>query len=175
MPSSAARAQLSQEPQARLRAARLRVTPARLAVLEALAADDHLDAEHVAQAVRAKLGAVATQTVYDALATLSSRGLIGQIEPAGHNRLFEARTADNHHHVICRVCRRIEDVDCAVGHTPCLTASDNHGFLIDQAEVTYWGLCPDCRTTDQTTTQPTDQTATRTTQTTDIRKKEPPS
>ncbi|MDR2566630.1 MAG: transcriptional repressor [Bifidobacteriaceae bacterium] len=135
-----------QDHQARLKAVGLRVTAARLAVLEALAADGHLGADQVAKAVRGKLGAVATQTVYDALATLTEHGLIHQIEPAGHSRLFEGRTADNHHHVICRRCHRIEDVDCAVGYTPCLEASDSHGFSIDQAEVIYWGVCPQCQT-----------------------------
>jgi Fur family ferric uptake transcriptional regulator len=131
--------------QGRLRAAGLRVTAPRLAVLDALGTGRHLDADQVARAARRKLGAVATQTIYDALATLTRRGLARQLEPAGANRLFEARTGDNHHHVICRACRRIEDVDCAVGRRPCLTASDNHGFAIDEAEVVYWGLCPDCQ------------------------------
>jgi Fur family ferric uptake transcriptional regulator len=150
-----------QEQQDRLRAAGLRVTAARLAVLEALAQDGHLDVDQVAGIVREKLGAVATQTVYDALATLTRRGLIHQLEPAGHNRLFESRTADNHHHVICRNCQRIEDVDCAVGYAPCLQASDSHGFAIDQAEVIYWGLCPDCRGSAQAAVPP-DSRATQT-------------
>ncbi|MDR1443026.1 MAG: transcriptional repressor [Bifidobacteriaceae bacterium] len=138
------------DPRQALRQAGLRVTAPRLAVLEALAADGHLDADQAAAAVRHKLGTVSTQTVYDALAVLAEHGLARRIEPAGHPRLFEARTGDNHHHLICRSCQRIEDVDCAVGHRPCLTAQNDHGFEIDEAEVIYWGLCPDCRVTSQT-------------------------
>jgi Fur family ferric uptake transcriptional regulator len=136
---------------ARLKAVGLRVTAPRLAVLEALAASGHSTADRVADQVRNKLGTVSTQTIYGALATLTERGLARQIEPAGHNRLFEARTADNHHHLICRGCHRIEDVDCAVGLAPCLEAKNDQGFVIDEAEVIYWGLCPACQAAERAT------------------------
>jgi Fur family ferric uptake transcriptional regulator len=129
----------------RLKAVGLRVTAPRLAVLEALAANGHSTADQVAAEVRGKLGTVSTQTIYHTLATLTELGLARQIEPAGHSRLFEVRTGDNHHHLICRGCERIEDVDCAVGFTPCLTAKEDHGFDIDEAEVIYWGVCPACQ------------------------------
>jgi Fur family ferric uptake transcriptional regulator len=135
---------LTVDPTAALRDAGLRVTGPRIAVLAALAAHPHADAETLADAARAELGAVSTQAVYDVLRALTGAGLARRIEPAGSPARFELRVGDNHHHVVCRVCGDIADVDCAVGERPCLTASEAHGFVIDEAEVTYWGLCPDC-------------------------------
>jgi Fur family transcriptional regulator, stress-responsive regulator len=117
-----------------------------MAVLEAVWAHPHADADTLARAARAGLGKVSTQAVYDVLAALSTAGLIRRIEPAGSPARYEARTGDNHHHIVCRQCGEIADVDCAVGETPCLTAQDSHGFVIDEAEVTYWGTCPACTT-----------------------------
>lgn len=127
-----------------LREARLRVTGTRLAVLSAVHAHPHADTETIAVAARRRLGAVSHQAVYDVLRVLTGAGLVRRIEPAGSVARYESRVADNHHHVVCRGCGEIADVDCAVGDTPCLTASDDHGFAIDEAEVVYWGRCPDC-------------------------------
>ncbi|MEO6020458.1 MAG: Fur family transcriptional regulator [Knoellia sp.] len=132
------------QPAALLRTASLRVTRPRMAVLEAVWAHPHADADTVARAARAELGTVSTQAVYDVLAALSRAGLIRRIEPAGSPARYEGRTGDNHHHIVCRQCGEIADVDCAVGEAPCLNATDSHGFVIDEAEVTYWGLCPTC-------------------------------
>lgn len=128
-----------------LREAGLRVTSPRLAVLAVVAGRPHIAAEDVATLVRERLGAVSTQTVYDALRVCTDVGLMRRIEPAGSPALYERRTGDNHHHLVCRTCGRIEDVECAVGHAPCLTADRDHGFEIDEAEVNYWGTCPECR------------------------------
>ena len=106
----------------------------------------HADADDIATAVRRRLGKASTQGVYDALRVLTEQGLVRRIEPAGSPARFEARTGDNHHHVVCRSCGTVGDVDCAVDETPCLQASQTHGFTIDEAEVTYWGLCPTCQT-----------------------------
>jgi Fur family transcriptional regulator, stress-responsive regulator len=133
-----------------LRAVGLRVTQPRVAVLGALASHPHADAETVAGATRAALGTVSTQAVYDVLRALTEAGLARRIEPAGSPARFELRVGDNHHHVVCRRCGAIADVDCAVDERPCLTASDTHGFVIDEAEVTYWGLCPSCASDDDT-------------------------
>jgi Fur family ferric uptake transcriptional regulator len=127
-----------------LRGADLRVTRPRLAVLAAVREHPHADTDSIIGAVRDELPGVSHQAVYDVLRALSAAGLVRRIQPAGSVARYEARVGDNHHHVVCRVCGTIADVDCAVGHTPCLTASDNHGFAIDEAEVTYWGLCPEC-------------------------------
>lgn len=129
----------------RLRAAGLRVTKPRIAVLEVLAGGGHLGAETIVEAVRDRIGSVSIQAVYDVLAVLTSSGLARRIEPAGSPALFEARAGDNHHHVVCRSCGATADVDCAVGLSPCLDASDTHGFVLDEAEVTFWGICPDCQ------------------------------
>src|SRR5690348_17844394 len=132
-----------------LRSRGLRVTRPRLAVLEILAANrGHLDVEEIAELVRARLDSVSTQAVYDVLSALSRAGLARRIEPAGSPARFEGRVGDNHHHIVCRSCRVVADVDCAVGEAPCLTPSDDHGFSIGEAEVVYWGLCPDCSTAD---------------------------
>jgi Fe2+ or Zn2+ uptake regulation protein len=129
-----------------LRGAGLRVTAARVALLETVRGGDHLGIEAIATGVRARVGHVSLQAVYEALHALTAVGLIRRIEPAGGQPRFEGRVGDNHHHVVCRVCGVVADVDCAVGEAPCLTASDDRGFAIDEAEVVYWGMCPDCST-----------------------------
>ncbi len=130
--------------QHQLRTAALRVTRPRLAVLEAVHTHPHADTESLIAAVRRALPDVSHQAVYDSLHALTDARLVRSINPAGSLARYETRTDDNHHHVVCRSCGQIEDVDCAVGHVPCLTASDSHGFVIDEAEVIYWGICPDC-------------------------------
>ena len=132
---------------AALRSAGLRVTRPRLATYDAVAAAPHSTADEVATVVRDRLGSVSTQGVYDALRVLSEQGLLRRIEPAGSAARYETRTGDNHHHVVCRACGTTGDVDCATGQIPCLTASQTRGFAIDEAEVTYWGLCPSCQKT----------------------------
>ncbi|MGO2539606.1 MAG: Fur family transcriptional regulator [Specibacter sp.] len=127
-----------------LRAVSLRVTRPRVAVLGAVSAAPHADADTIIGAVRTKLGSVSKQAVYDVLAALVEAGLVRRIEPSGSPARFETRVGDNHHHVVCRNCGNIADVDCAVGEAPCLHASNSHGFAIDEAEVIYWGTCPDC-------------------------------
>jgi Fur family ferric uptake transcriptional regulator len=127
-----------------LRRAGLRVTAARVALLETVRHGDHLGVEAIASGVRARIGHVSLQAVYEALHALTAAGLVGRIEPAGGPARFEGRVGDNHHHVACRSCGVVADVDCAVGEAPCLTAADDHGFSIDEAQVIYWGLCPDC-------------------------------
>jgi Fe2+ or Zn2+ uptake regulation protein len=132
---------------ATLHGAGKRVTAPRLAVYAAVAAHGHLDADAIGRAVRAELGSVSTQTVYDALGVLCELDLLRRIEPAHSPALYETRVADNHHHVVCRHCGAVADVDCAVGEAPCLDPSSTHGFVVDEAEVTYWGLCPACQPT----------------------------
>ena len=132
-----------------LRGAGLRVTAARVALLEIVRDGDHLGVEAIAAGVRERIGHISLQAVYDALHALTAAGLVRRIEPAGTPPRFEGRVGDNHHHVVCRSCGVVADVDCAVGEAPCLTASDDHGFSIDEAEVIYWGLCPDCSTATQ--------------------------
>lgn len=127
-----------------LREASLRVTRPRLAVLAAVHSHPHSDTESIFRAARAQLPEVSHQAVYDVLHALTDAGLIRRIQPAGSVARYESRVGDNHHHVVCRSCGAIADVDCTVGETPCLTASDDHGFAIDEAEVVYWGRCPRC-------------------------------
>jgi Fur family ferric uptake transcriptional regulator len=127
-----------------LRQASVRVTRPRLAVLATVHALPHADTESIIRSVRRELPGVSHQTVYDVLGVLSACGLLRRIQPAGSVARYEARVGDNHHHVVCRSCGAIADVDCAVGDTPCLTASHDRGFSIDEAEVNYWGLCPEC-------------------------------
>jgi Fur family transcriptional regulator, stress-responsive regulator len=127
-----------------LRGVGLRVTAARLALLETVRSGDHLGVEAIASGVRERVGHISLQAVYEALHALAGAGLIRRIEPAGSPARFEGRVGDNHHHVACRSCGAVADVDCAVGEAPCLDASDDHGYSIDEAEVIYWGLCPDC-------------------------------
>ncbi|MEJ2579517.1 MAG: Fur family transcriptional regulator [Kineosporiaceae bacterium] len=131
-----------------LRQQGLHVTAQRLAVLRAVAARPHGTAEEIHRAVRAEIGSVSRQAVYDALTVLADRGLLRRIQPSGSPTRFEDRVGDNHHHIVCRDCGKTVDVDCAVGYTPCLTPSDDAGYDIDEAEVIYWGRCPDCRTAD---------------------------
>ena len=127
-----------------LRGVSLRVTRPRLAVLSAVHDHPHADTDSIIGVVRDDLGGVSHQAVYDVLRALTTAGLLRRIEPPGSVARYEARVGDNHHHVVCRSCGAIADVDCAVGHVPCLTASDDQGFLIDEAEVVYWGTCPAC-------------------------------
>ena len=128
-----------------LRTAALRVTRPRVAVLGAVHATAHADTDSVIRAVRRDLPSVSHQAVYDVLRALTDAGLVRRIQPAGSVARYEARVGDNHHHLVCRSCGTVRDVDCAVGEPPCLTASDDGGFAIDEAEVVYWGLCPACR------------------------------
>ena len=127
-----------------LRGAGLRVTAARVALLQTVRAGDHLDVEAITSGVRERIGHVSLQAVYEALHALTAAGLVRRIEPAGGPARFEGRVGDNHHHIVCRSCGAVADVDCAVGAAPCLTPSDDHGFSIDEAEVIYWGRCPNC-------------------------------
>ena len=127
-----------------LRVAALRVTRPRVAVLTAVYEHPHADTDQIIGVAREDLGAVSHQAVYDVLRALTAAGLVRRIVPAGSVARYESRVEDNHHHVVCRSCGGVADVDCAVGTTPCLTASDDQGFAIDEAEVIYWGLCPEC-------------------------------
>lgn len=127
-----------------LRGRALRVTSPRVAVLSELSERPHSSVDAIAQGSRDRLGAVSTQAIYDVLAALYAAGLVRRFEPAGHPARYELDLGDNHHHVVCRRCGTMSDVECAQGSTPCLTAGDDHGFAIDEAEVIYWGICPDC-------------------------------
>jgi Fur family ferric uptake transcriptional regulator len=127
-----------------LRERGIQVTAQRLAVLRAVAGQPHITADGVAEVVRAEIGAISLQSVYDALGVLVAEGLIRRIQPAGSPARFEDRVGDNHHHLICRVCGRVVDVECAVGSAPCLTAVHDAGYEIDEAEIAYWGRCPQC-------------------------------
>jgi Fur family ferric uptake transcriptional regulator len=120
------------------------VTAQRLAVLRAVSERPHSTTDEIDTAVRAEIGAISRQAVYDALGTLTDKDIIRRIQPAGSPARYEDRVGDNHHHLICRTCGRMVDVDCAVGYTPCLTAADDAGYEIDEAEVIYWGRCPEC-------------------------------
>ncbi|MDV7355512.1 Fur family transcriptional regulator [Rhodococcus sp. NPDC019627] len=133
------------DPRAQLRDVGLRVTAPRVAVLNAVAAQPHSDVDDIAAVVRDQLGSVSTQAVYDVLKACTAAGLLRRIEPAGSPARFETRTGDNHHHLVCRSCGTVADVDCAVGEAPCLEPSQSHGFQIDEAEVVFWGLCEQCR------------------------------
>jgi Fe2+ or Zn2+ uptake regulation protein len=129
-----------------LRGASLRVTRPRVAVLSAVPARPHADTDAIIEATRGELPDVSHQAVYDVLRALTAAGLLRRIQPSGSVARYESRVADNHHHLVCRSCGAIADVECAVGHAPCLTASDDHGFVVDEAEVVYWGTCSDCAT-----------------------------
>ncbi|MCU0270309.1 MAG: transcriptional repressor [Acidimicrobiales bacterium] len=133
------------DPTQLLRARGLQVTAQRLAVVRAVSHRPHATAEDIEELVRADIGAVSRQAIYDALSVLSEAGLIRRIQPARSPARYEDRIDDNHHHLVCRACGRTVDVDCAVRARPCLVASDDHGFTIDEAEVIYWGFCPDCQ------------------------------
>lgn len=130
---------------ATLRQAGLRATSARISVLVVLQSQPHVDAETLIQRVRQELGSISSQAIYNIANALAAAGLVRRIEPAGSSALYELRVGDNHHHVVCRVCGAIGDIDCALGERPCLTPSQTHGYLVDEAEVTYWGLCPSCQ------------------------------
>ena len=133
------------DPAELLRQRGIQVTAQRLAVFRAVSAQPHVTADAVAEAVRTEIGAISLQSVYDALGLLVAEGLIRRIQPSGSPARFEDRIGDNHHHLICRICGRVVDVDCAVGSAPCLTAVEDKGYQIDEAEVAYWGRCPDCQ------------------------------
>ena len=135
-----------------LRASGLQVTAQRVAVLRMVAERPHCTTDDVATAVHDELGAVSRQAVYDSLRILTDHGILRRIQPAGSVARYETRVGDNHHHVVCRTCGSVADVDCAVGEVPCLTADDAQGFEIDEAEVVYWGLCPRCLDAPATTT-----------------------
>ncbi len=124
----------------------LQVTPQRLAVLQAVQSQPHTTADAVADAAREQIGSISKQSVYDALGALMDAGIVRRIEPAGSAARYETRVGDNHHHLVCRGCSAIVDVDCAVGAAPCLTAADAAGYTVDEAEVTFWGTCPTCAT-----------------------------
>lgn len=127
-----------------LRGAGLRVTAARVAILETVREGDHMVAEAIASGVRERVGHVSTQAVYEALNALTRAGLVRRIEPAGSPARYEGRTGDNHHHLVCRTCGAVTDVDCSTGHAPCLEPISTAGYRVDEAEVTYWGTCPAC-------------------------------
>jgi Fe2+ or Zn2+ uptake regulation protein len=133
------------DPVALLQAHGLHVTAQRLAVLRAVAKHPHGSADTIVREVRAEIGAISRQAVYDALGTLSEKGIVRRIQPAGSPALFDPRVGDAHHHLICRTCGAVADVDCAVGSAPCLTASADCGYEIQEAEIVYWGVCPACR------------------------------
>lgn len=135
---------MSNDPANLLREHSVQVTAQRLAVLRAVSGRPHCTADDVAEGVRAEIGAISRQAVYDALALLAEKGLIRRIQPPRSPARYEDRVGDNHHHLICRTCGKTVDVDCAVGDTPCLTAATDSGFQIDEAEVVYWGTCPEC-------------------------------
>jgi Fe2+ or Zn2+ uptake regulation protein len=124
----------------------VQVTAQRIAVLQAVAARPHATADVVAEMARSEIGAISKQSVYDALSTLVDAGIVRRIEPAGSAARYETRVGDNHHHLVCRGCGAVVDVDCAVGAAPCLTAADAAGYSVDEAEVTFWGRCPECTT-----------------------------
>lgn len=140
---------MSHDPAELLRKHGLQVTAQRLAVMRAVASRPHCTADVVAENVRSEIGAISRQAVYDALGILAEKGIIRRIQPAGSPALYEDRVGDNHHHVICRSCGKTADVDCAVGDTPCLTAADDSGYQIEEAEVIYWGTCPECQAESQ--------------------------
>lgn len=141
-----------------LRAAGLRVTAPRIATLRELERHPHAAADMVSAAVRSELGAVSTQAIYDVLRVCTETGIVRRIEPAGSPARYELRTGDNHHHLVCRSCGAVDDVDCATGATPCLDPSDRRGFVIDEAEVVFWGMCPSCQADDSVTPTPSTTT-----------------
>jgi Fur family ferric uptake transcriptional regulator len=132
------------DPVVLLRQRGIQITAQRLAVFRAVSRQPHITADAVADAARGEIGAISLQSVYDALSVLVAEGLIRRIQPAGSPALFEDRVGDNHHHLICRVCGRVVDIDCAIGSAPCLKAIEDRGYDIDEAEVAYWGRCPTC-------------------------------
>jgi Fur family transcriptional regulator, stress-responsive regulator len=149
------------DPAELLRQRGIQVTAQRLAVLRAVSATPHVTADAVAETVRAEIGAISLQSVYDALSLLVGEGLLRRIQPAGSPARFEDRVGDNHHHLICRVCGGMIDIDCAVGNAPCLVAGDDKGYEIDEAEVVYWGRCPDCLAESRASSPPESSSARR--------------
>ena len=139
------------DPAERLRQRGFKVTAQRLAVMRALSGRPHLTADEVVEVVRADIGTISRRAVYDAVTVLADMGLLRRIQPAGSAARYEDRVGDNHHHLICRTCGRMVDVDCATGAAPCLTAADDEGYAIDEAEVVFWGRCPDCVTAERPT------------------------
>ena len=133
-----------------LRQHKIPVTAQRLAVLRAVSGRPHGTADAIAEDVRTEIGAISRQAVYNVLGVLSEKGLLRRIQPSGSPARYETRTGDNHHHLVCRSCGKTVDVDCAIGHSPCLAPVSNFGFEIDEAEVIYWGTCPDCLGSPQT-------------------------
>jgi len=144
----------STDPAELLRRHGVQVTAQRLAVLQAVSRRPHATADEIVEIVRAEIGAVSRQAVYDALGTLTDKSLLRRIQPARSPARYEDRIDDNHHHLVCRACGTTVDVDCAVGTRPCLEAADDHGYIVDEAEVIYWGICPSCQ-------RPNRQAATR--------------
>lgn len=142
-----------EEPARELRSVGLRVTAPRVAVLRALRRSPHADTDTVIAMVRSECGAVSPQAIYNVLGALVRAGLARRIEPAGSPALYEVRVGDNHHHVVCRRCGETADIDCAIGRRPCLTPSESHGYLLDEAEVTFWGICPRCQRASEPTSQ----------------------
>jgi Fur family ferric uptake transcriptional regulator len=140
------------------------VTAQRLAVLRAVSGQPHITADGVADVVRAEIGAISLQSVYDALSLFVGEGLIRRIQPSGSPARFEDRVGDNHHHLICRICGRVVDVECALGSAPCLTAAADWGYEIDEAEVAYWGRCPDCLAQSRASSGPDEPKSRRRTQ-----------
>ena len=143
----------SPTPRERLAGVGLRTTVQRVAVLQAIGQQEHLDADQIRDRVTDQIGKVSTQAVYDVLKALSEASLLRRIQPAGSSALYELRVADNHHHLICRSCRKIIDIDCAHGAAPCIEPDDDHGFVLDEAEVIYWGLCAGCARDSSTSLQ----------------------
>ena len=135
---------VSEDAEQQLRRHGVQVTAQRLATLRALSAQSHATADELAESVRLAIGSISRQAVYDTLAVFVDKGLVRRIQPTGSAARYEDRVGDNHHHLICRTCGTTVDIDCAVGEVPCLTAADDHGFVIDEAEVVYWGFCPSC-------------------------------
>jgi Fur family transcriptional regulator, stress-responsive regulator len=154
---------MSADPADLLRQHGIQVTAQRLAVLRAVAGQPHITADGVAEVVKEEIGAISRQSVYDTLGVLVDEGLVRRIQPAGSPGRFETRVGDNHHHVLCRVCGRTADVNCAVGYVPCLTPVDDMGYEIDEAEVIYWGRCPECvaQARNENARRPTDTTVSK--------------
>jgi Fur family transcriptional regulator, stress-responsive regulator len=156
---------VSISPVDQLRERGIQATAQRIAVLRAVASQSHVTADEVTEIAQTDIGAISRQAVYDALGVLVDNGLLRRIQPVGSAARYEDRVNDNHHHLICRSCQQVVDVDCAVGSAPCLTASDDHGYAIDEAEVAYWGLCPDCQVLDTTSDRATALSSSRNTHT----------
>ena len=158
------------DPLATLRTHRMPVTAQRLAVLRAVHSHPHATAEQIASVATQELGSISKQSVYDTLTTMVERGALRKIQPVGSVALYENRVGDNHHHVVCRSCGAVGDVDCAVGYRPCLSASHTHGFVIDEADVSYWGICAACAK-NRKTNRKTNKTTIKTTKTTTKKRK----